>query len=220
MSFDLSLLTNYGPQFLAGLETTFWSWLIGSLLAMLLGFGLAIPLTFGSSYAAKAIRCYVELIRGTPLLVQLFVLYYGGPSIGLTLSALSVGIIGLMIYGSAYFAEIFRAGFNSVAKGQTEAAISFGFDRRATVRYVLLPQMLALCTPPATNLLVILLKDTAVLSIITVPELTFQVTGITVETFRFVEPFVVLAALYWVLTEITSFLGRYFEQRVGVYLKA
>jgi polar amino acid transport system permease protein len=220
MTFDYTVLVRYAPQLIAGLEVTVSSWLMGSLLAMLLGFVLALPLSFRTSALAKAVRLYIEVIRGTPLLVHLFVLYYGGPTIGLTMSAFTVGVVGLMLYGGAYFAEIFRAGFNSVPKGQTEAATSFGFGRAATIRYVLVPQMLALCIPPSTNLLVILLKDSAVLSIITVPELTFQVTGITIETFRFVEPFVALAAAYWLLTEATSLLGRRLEDRIGVYLRA
>ena len=150
--------------------------------------------------------------------MQLFVFYYGGATVGITLSAFTVGLLGLSLYGSAYFAEIFRAGFESLAKGQTEAAISFGFSRWDTLRFVVLPQILLMIIPPSTNLLIILMKDTAILSIITVPELTFQVTGMTVETFTFVEPFMVLAAVYWTLTELTSYLGKRLERRVGKYM--
>jgi polar amino acid transport system permease protein len=161
---------------------------------------------------------YVEIFRGTPLLVQLFVFYYGGSTIGITLSSFTVGLLGLSLYGSVYFAEIFRAGFESLAKGQTEAAISFGFSRWHTLRFVVLPQILVMIVPPTTNLVIILTKDTAVLSIITVPELTFQVTGMTAETYTFVEPFIVLAAVYWILTELTSYLGKRVERRVGRYM--
>ncbi len=218
MSLDLSLFAEYGPQLLEGLRFTVVIWLLGSALGIAIGFLLGVVLVSRNRAAAGLVRLYVELFRGTPLLVQLFLLYYGGPSVGLTLSAFTVGLLGLGLYGSAYFAEIFRAGFESVPRGQIEAALSFGFPRGARLRHVILPQMLALVVPPSTNLLIILLKDTAVLSIITVPELTFQVTGMTVETFTFVEPFLALAAFYWLLTELTSYLGRRFESRVGAYL--
>ncbi len=218
MNIDLQLFVNYGPQLLQGLTITIVVWLLGSGVAILLGFGLALSMSSSHSVLTLIVRAYIDLFRGTPLLVQLFILYYGGPNIGLTLSAFTVGLLGLGLYGSAYFAEIFRAGFESVPVGQIEAAFSFGFTRSARILHVVLPQMLLLVIPPSTNLLIILLKDTAVLSIVTVPELTFQVTGMTVETFAFVEPFVALAAFYWILTEITSYLGRLLESRIGSYL--
>jgi polar amino acid transport system permease protein len=218
MSIDLPLFAKYAPQLLDGIKFTVVIWLLGSLLAVLIGFALALALVSRSRLLSTLVRGYVEFFRGTPLLVQLFLLYYGGPSIGLTLSAFTVGLLGLGLYGSAYFAEIFRAGFDSIPKGQIEAAYSFGLTRGARLLHIVLPQMLVLVIPPSTNLLIILLKDTAVLSIITVPELTFQVTGVTIETFAFVEPFLALAAVYWILTELTSFIGRHLEYRVGGYL--
>jgi polar amino acid transport system permease protein len=218
MSIDLPLFAKYAPQLLDGMKFTVVIWLLGSLLAVFIGFGLALALVSRSRLLSTLVRGYVEFFRGTPLLVQLFILYYGGPSIGLTLSAFTVGLLGLGLYGSAYFAEIFRAGFDSVQKGQIEAAYSFGLTRGARLQHIVLPQMLVLVIPPSTNLLIILLKDTAVLSIVTVPELTFQVTGMTIETFAFVEPFVALAAVYWILTELTSYIGRQLEYRAGGYL--
>jgi polar amino acid transport system permease protein len=218
MNIDLHLFVNYGPQLLHGLKITIAVWLLGSAVAILLGLALALSMTSAYSGLTLLIRAYVEFFRGTPLLVQLFILYYGGPNIGLTLSAFTVGLLGLGLYGSAYFAEVFRAGLESVPAGQLEAAFSFGFSRLARIQHIVLPQMLLLVIPPSTNLLIILLKDTAVLSIVTVPELTFQVTGMTVETFAFIEPFMALAAFYWILTEITSYFGRRLEDRIGGYL--
>jgi polar amino acid transport system permease protein len=219
VSFDLSLLGQYAPQLLKGLQLTMVVWLAGSLLAIVLGFLLGCALLSKHRAVIFPARCYVEFFRGTPLLVQLFVAYYGGPSIGITLNAFTVGVFGLGFYGAAYFAEIFRAGFASVPAGQIDAARSFGIPRWSRVRYVIVPQMLVLALPPSITLLIILLKDTAILSIVTVPELTFQVTGMTIETFAFVEPFAVLAALYWGLTELVSFFGRQAEYRLGQYLQ-
>jgi polar amino acid transport system permease protein len=215
VSFDLSLLGQYAPQLLKGLQLTMVVWLAGSLLAIVLGFLLGCALLSMHRAVIFPARCYVEFFRGTPLLVQLFVAYYGGPSIGITLNAFTVGVFGLGFYGAAYFAEIFRAGFASVPAGQIDAARSFGIPRWSRVRYVIVPQMLVLALPPSITLLIILLKDTAILSIVTVPELTFQVTGMTIETFAFVEPFALLAALYWGLTELVSVFGRQAEYRLG-----
>jgi polar amino acid transport system permease protein len=217
--FDLALLGQYAPQLLKGFELTVVVWLAGSLLAVMLGFALGCALLSKHRAVTIAVRCYVEFFRGTPLLVQLFVAYYGGPSIGITLNAFTVGVFGLGFYGAAYFAEIFRAGFASVPAGQIDAARSFGIPRWSRIRHVIMPQMLVLSVPPSITLLIILLKDTAILSIVTVPELTFQVTGMTIETFAFVEPFAALAAIYWGLTELVSFLGRRAEYRLNRYLQ-
>lgn len=219
MTFSLSLLGQYAPQLLKGFELTVIVWLAGSLFAVVLGFALGCALLSKHSGLTFPVRCYVEFFRGTPLLVQLFVAYYGGPSIGITLSAFTVGVVGLGLYGAAYFAEIFRAGFASVPAGQIDAARSFGIPVWSRIRRIILPQMLVLSVPPGITLLIILLKDTAILSIVTLPELTFQVTGMTIETFAFVEPFAALAALYWGLTELVAFLGRRAEYRLGRYLQ-
>jgi polar amino acid transport system permease protein len=218
MSLDLSLFRSYGPHLLHGLELTVVVWLLGSALGIVGGFVLGLALSLGHRALSLPIRWYIEFFRGTPLLVQLFIAYYGGPSIGIALDAFSVGVLGLALYGAAYFAEIFRAGFASVPPGQLEAARSFAMRRSARVRHILLPQMLVLVVPPITNMLIILLKDTAILSIVTVPELTFEVTGMSVETFTFVEPFLVLALVYWGLTELTAYCGRRAELRFGAYL--
>jgi polar amino acid transport system permease protein len=215
----MSLFEQYAPQFLDGLKYTVAIWIIGSVIAVVLGFIFGFALFVGNRAMTLLLRGYVGMFRGTPLLAQLFLIYYGGPSIGITLDATTVGILGFSLYGSAYFAEIFRAGFASISKGQLEAASSFGLSKYARMRYIILPQTFVLIIPPGINLLIILLKDTAVLSIVTVPELTFQVTGMTLETFTFVGPFGVLAALYWILTELVAFLGRRLEVRVGRYLQ-
>ncbi len=215
---DLSLFNDHGGQLIDGLKLTIVIWLLGAALAAALGFALSLALTAGNRVIAVFTRAYIELFRGTPLLAQLFLVYYGGPSVGVTLDAFTVGVLGIGLYGAAYFAEIFRAGFASMAKDQIEAARSFGLSRYARIRHIILPQILVLVVPPSTNLIIILLKDTAILSVVTVPELTFQVTGITIETFTFVEPFLMLAVLYWALTELVSFLGRRLELRLGRYL--
>ena len=106
MTFDIGLLQQYAPDLLSGLRLTIEIWLAGSLIALAVGMTLGIPLTFARPGLRLAVRCYVEFFRGTPLLVQLYLLYYGGPRIGLTLNAMTAGLIGLGLYGGAYFAEL------------------------------------------------------------------------------------------------------------------
>lgn len=215
MSFSLSLLQQYAPDLLQGLWLTFQIWIAGSAIAVVVGAVLGGMLAFAPRAVAWPIRCYVEFFRGTPLLVQLFLLYYGGPYAGLRLSAIGAGLTGLGLYGGAYFAELFRSGFTSIPPGQIEAARAFGYSRRDTLRHIVLPQALILMLPPAVNLLVVILKDTAILSILTVPELTFQVTGMTLDTFAFVEPYTALAVGYWLLVELTARLGNAAERHLS-----
>lgn len=214
MSLDWSLLAEYAPALAHGTLLTIVLWLAGSVLALGIGFAMALLLAAGPGFLRAPIRCYVEFFRGTPLLVQLFLAYAGGPQIGITLSAFTVGLWGLGLYGGAYFTEIFRAGFAAIPPGQLDAARSFGFSRAQSVRHVVVPQIMVLVLPPAVNMLIVILKDTAVLSILTIPELTFQVTGMTLETFAFVEPYLALAVLYWALVELTALGGRVTEARL------
>lgn len=218
MSFDPQLFVQYGPDLLSGLALTIEIWIVGSLIALAVGAALGTLLTFGPQSIRVAIRCYVELFRGTPLLVQLFLLYYGGPQIGIVLSAMTAGLLGLGLYGGAYFTELFRAGLTSVPAGQIQAARAFGYSKRHTLIRIILPQALVLMLPPSINLLLIVLKDSAILSILTIPELTFQVTGMTLETFAFVEPYLALALGYWLLVELTSWLGQLAERRLSRHL--
>jgi polar amino acid transport system permease protein len=164
------------------------------------------------------LRAGIEVVRGTPFLVQLFFLYYGGPSIGLQLEPVSAGILGLGVYGSAYFAEVFRAGFRAVPRGQVEAATCLGMGRWQTVRRIMLPQMLVVIVPSLSNTIIVLSKETAVLSVITVPELTGVLTGIGSLSYAFVEVLVALCVGYLLLVELTAAMGRWAERKVGRFM--
>ena len=158
------------------------------------------------------------MFRGTPFLVQLFLIYEGGPSIGLRLSATAAGILGLALYSSAYFAEIFRAGFAAVPAGQVEAAVSVGMTPFDTMRRVMLPGALIAAVPAIVNMLIILSKETVVLSIITVPELMYQVQTMAAETFTAFGAIFAMAVFYWLLVEAVSRVGARIEARVTSYL--
>ena len=211
---DTDMIARYGPLLLAGLVTTLRVCALASVIALLAGLVLALLLRARLLVVRAAARAYVEVMRGTPILVILFLLYYGGPSFGLVLDAEPVGILGLGFYGAGYFAEIFRAGFESIPKGQIEAARMVGLTPRQIVYRIQIPQMLGLIVPPAVNQIIILVKESAVLSIITVAELTKNATQMANETFAVVEPFLAVAVLYWVLIEAIALSGRWIERRV------
>lgn len=215
---DLSLLVQYGPALLRGFGITILCWGAGCLIGMVLGFALMLLRQLPVKPLRWVIRVYIEVIRGTPFLIQLFLLYSGGPSIGLRLEATTAGILGLGIYGSAYFAEIFRAGYQAVPKGQVEAALSLGMSYGAILRRVIVPAMLVSTIPAIVNMMAILTKETVVLSIITVPELMYEMQTMAAETFATFETILGMALFYWLLVEVVSRLGRRLEARVTRFL--
>ncbi|WP_114815293.1 amino acid ABC transporter permease [Paraburkholderia kururiensis] len=216
--FDPTVITHNLPAIGAGFAMTLGTWLAGVAIGIVLGFAIALLQLFCGRWVRGALRVYIELLRGTPFLVQLFLLYYGGPSFGITLEPLTAGVLGLGVYGSAYFAEVFRAGFRSVPRGHLEAASCLGFTRWQAVWRIQLPQMAVLIVPALVNLIIVLSKETAVLSIVTVPELTFVLTGIGSATFAFVETLLALCVCYLVLVELASRTGQWAEARLARFM--
>jgi len=215
LTFHPDVLTNHLPEIGAGLAMTVATWAASTLAGAAIGFGAALAQQAGGRFVRAAIRVYVELFRGTPFLVQLFLLYYGGPAFGLTFDPLTAGVIGLALYAGAYFTEAFRSGFSAVPKGHVEAASCLGLSRWQTTFRVQLPQMLVLILPALTNLTIVLSKETAVLSIVTVPELTFVLTGIGSASFAFVETLLALSVCYLLLVEMATWVGAAVERRVA-----
>jgi len=215
---DLGILLQYWPILLNGFGLTILCWVLGTVFGMALGLVIALALRYGPRPLRWLIQAYIEIIRGTPFLVQLFVLYYGGPLLGLRLEALPAGLLGLTVYGSPYFAEIFRSGFGAVPVGQLEAARAIGMSEPTIVRRILLPLGLVSALPALVNFSIILTKETVILSIITVPELMYSVQRMSTETFRYLEANLVLALFFWGLVETISRVGRRLEARVTRHL--
>ncbi len=215
---EFSILQQYGPLLLKGFGTTILCWLLGTVFGMALGLAIALVQRYAPRPVRWVVQIYIEIIRGTPFLVQLFLLYYGGPLIGLRLDAVPAGLLGLTVYGSPYFAEIFRSGFRGVPLGQIEAARAIGMSEPVIVRRILLPLGLVSALPALVNFSIILTKETVILSIITVPELLYQVQRMSAETFRYLEANFVLALFFWGLVEAVSHLGRRFEAVVTRHL--
>ena len=156
---------------------------------------------------------YVELMRNTPLLVQLYILYFMMANV-LGLERLQAGILSLALYESAFAAEIFRSGFNSVPTGQYDAARSLGLSRTFVYRLVVLPQMLPLILPPLTNLFVNLFKHSSIVTVIALGDLTDAARNAIYETFLVFEIWLAVAAIYIVISSAASLLIRKWETRI------
>jgi polar amino acid transport system permease protein len=215
---SVAILWHYAPSLLSGFGVTILCWCAGSAIGLIVGFAIALLQRLRIAPLLWFLRIYIEIIRGTPFLVQLFLLYSGGPFIGLRLEATTAGILGLGIYSSAYFAEAFRAGFGAVPRGQIEAASSIGMNGLDILWRISLPTMLVATLPSIVNLLIILSKETVVLSIITVPELMYQMQTMAAETFTAFTAIFAMAVFYWLLVEAISRLGARLERRVTAFM--
>jgi His/Glu/Gln/Arg/opine family amino acid ABC transporter permease subunit len=189
-----------------------------SLLAILIGAVLGIVFGLiqvgGPQPLRVLVKSYVSFIRGVPLLVIIFLVYFGLPGIGLTLSAFASGAIALGLNSAAFMAEIVRAGLQSIEVGQTEAAKSIGLSQAQTALFVLLPQSLRRIVPPTTNEFIQLVKGSSLLSVIGVYELTRSGQTIIARTFAAFEIYLGIAAFYLVLIGILSAGSAYLERRV------
>jgi len=183
------------------------STLLGLLWALMRVSGIA-PLTWASA-------AIINLIRGIPIIVLLFYLYFVMPDLGVTLTALQAAIIGLGIAYSAYQAENFRAGIEAIDKGQIEAAQAIGMGWALTMRRVILPQAVRIVLPPYGNIMIMMLKDSSQASTITVAELALQGKLIASSTFKNTSVFTLVALMYLTMSIPLILLVRHFEKRAG-----
>jgi polar amino acid transport system permease protein len=158
---------------------------------------------------------YVLLIRGTPLLVQLFLLFFGLPQLGVTLPAFACGVLGLGLYSGAYVSEIVRGAIQSIDRGQVLAAQSLGMTERQVMRHVVLPQALVRMIPPLGNEFIALIKNSALVSLLTIPDLMHEGQKIIAVSYRSLEVYLAVAAVYLVLTGSTAWGLRRVEHRLG-----
>ncbi|KOS54659.1 amino acid ABC transporter permease [Rhodococcus rhodochrous] len=157
---------------------------------------------------------YIEVVRNTPLLLQLYLVYFALPSLGIDLDPITAGIVALSVNNSAYVAEIYRAGFEAIPKGLTEAASALGLSGRTTFVHVRLVPALRTVLPALTNQVILLFLASSVASIIAVPELMHVMMGITTTTFRTIETFVVGGILYFAVAFVLALTSRVIETRM------
>lgn len=218
MSFNFAIITDNLPQILAGLRLTIILWLVGTVAGMALGFLLALLRTSRHWQIRLLVSVYQSIFRGTPFLVQIFLLYYGGPLIGLMLSAEVAGVLGLALYSAAYFTEIFRAGFAAVHIGQAEAGRICGLSEFQILCHIQLPQMMVTITPALIGMFIVMSKETAILSVMTVPDITAVLSGIGSATFTYIETLLTLVLCYWALVGLTTWVGAKVERHMQRHL--
>lgn len=184
-------------------------------MALAVAFGLVLALTnlYAPRPAAYLARAYIEVFRGTPLLIQLYLIFYGLPNIGIRLTPLAAAIIGLGLNYAAYEAENYRAGIQSIPKGQMEAALSLGMARSQALRYVIVPQAMRLVIPPVTNDFIALFKDSSIVSVITMVELTKIYGQLASTYYDYIGVGLLTAAIYFLMGLPFVRLARWVEAR-------
>ena len=216
MELDFAPVWAGWPDLLRGARATI------EVTAASLGLGCALGLFGGLGRLDPACRplyaissAYVLLIRGTPLLVQLFLLFFGLPQFGIVLPAFACGVLGLGLYSGAYVSEIVRGAIQSIDRGQVLAAQSLGMTPRQVMRHVVLPQALVRMIPPLGNEVIALIKNSALVSLLTIDELMHEGQKIIAVSYRSLEVYVAVAAVYLVLTGSTAWVLRRIEQRLN-----
>lgn len=215
MELDFSPVWAGLPQLLRGawvtVEITSVALVLGCALGLLVGIGRLKPqrrIVYGICTA------YVAAIRGTPLLVQLFILFFGLPQFGILLPAFFCGVIGLGIYSGAYVSEIVRGSIQSIDRGQMEAARSLGMSYGKAMRNIVLPQALVRMIPPLGNEFIALIKNSALVSLLTIHDLMHEGQKIISVSYRSLEVYLAVAVMYFVLTGLTTLALRRIEQRL------
>ncbi len=205
----------FNPYLLNGAVTTLWLTLVAIAGGLVLGFLLALARLSRQRWLNAPAHFYIWVFRGTPLLVQLIIIYTGLPQLGLKLSVIESALLGLILNEAAYLAEIVRGGIQSISTGQTNAARAVGFSSAQTMRYIVMPQAMRLIVPTLGNSINGLLKTTSITSVISMEELLRRTQVLIQEKFMVLELFIVAAIYYLLLTTAWDFIQRRIERYYG-----
>lgn len=213
MEFDWNIYTTYWPYIVSGVRYTVLICVVSITLGTCLA-SMVCLLRISRNRALRGVAiCYIEVLRNTPFLIQAFIVFYALPAYGVRMTPLFAGILTLTIYGSAYFAEIMRGAINAVPKGQLQSARALGIPYFTAMKRMVLPQSIRGMLPPLTNQFIMLIKESSVLSVITVAELTYEAHRIVGISFSPVEVYVWIAIIYWVINSITANLMERLQRR-------
>jgi glutamine transport system permease protein len=216
MDFRFDIIYNYLPMFLKGTLLTIGLSLsgifIGCFLGLLIGFGKMIP----NPFLRLPFVWYINFFRGTPLFVQILLIHFGVVPLFMTpANPIVTAIIALSLNGAAYIAEIFRAGIQSIDKGQTEAARTIGMTKFQAMRYIILPQAIKRMIPPLGNEFIVLLKDSSIVAVIAAPELMYAGRALNGHHYLVWEPYLTVALIYLFLTLSLTYALNYTERRLA-----
>ncbi|MDB6049566.1 MAG: Amino acid transporter permease [Pseudomonas sp.] len=216
MNFDCAFAWSIVPDLLQGLLVTLQVVVLGFLLAVLVGLLLAITRRSRFPVVSGLTKAYLSFFRNTPLMVQLYVLFFAFPLAGITLPAISTGVIGLGLYYGAYISDAFRAAIEGIPTGQWEAAKALDFDTSTTWQRIVLPQTIKPMLPILGNYLIGMFKETPLLAVITIPELFQAAKQVAGMTYRYNEPYTLMALMFLAISVPTSLLFKYLESRSHV----
>ena len=210
------ILTKYGPLLLEGLRNTLLLTCISYIIGLVLGLGLSILRVYGPLWVKAIVATYTEIFRGTPMVVQLFLIYYSLPSIGVKLDPFTSAIIAIGLNSGAYQAEYFRSAIGSISLGQWEAALSIGMKKATVIRTIVIPQVFRVALPALTNEMIYLLKYSSIAYFITVPELVYTGKIIGTRTFMYLQVYTVIAVIYVIFSLLFSELFFRVEKRISI----
>jgi His/Glu/Gln/Arg/opine family amino acid ABC transporter permease subunit len=215
VGFDWSVVWYAVPYLLHGALVTLEISICAMAAGTVVGLGCGLISMSDRTVLKAIVRAYVYFVRGTPALVQIFLIYFALPRIGFELSPFASGVVALAFNSGGFIAEIVRAGLQSIDAGQTEAALSIGMTGRQSTLFILLPQSLRRITPPLTNELITLIKSSSLLSVISIAELTRSAQVIIAERFTPFELYAELAVFYLVIISVLAWFSEYLERRLA-----
>lgn len=213
MEWDWAFVWQIMPTLLEGLKITILATILGAIVAAVFGLILAIARRSPVKAISRPVGFFAQFIRGTPLLVQLYFIFYVLPDIGIRLSPLVAGVIGLGIHYGTYAAEVYRSGIDNVPRGQWEAARATNLTIRQSWIHVVLPQAIPPMIPALANYFIAMFKETPLLSAITVLELMNQAKSIANSNYRYIEPMTLVGVFFLVISLISVFALRWLEER-------
>ena len=216
MTFSLDDMIAFLPSLLQGALITIAVSLLAFVLACVLGLALGLTRMARLLPLRMLAAAYIQFIRGTPLLLQLFFIYYVLPYAGITLTPFASGVIGLTMNYAAYMAEVFRSGIQAIARGQWEAAFAVGMSRRLLMKRIVLPQALRIIVPSLGNFFVSIFKDSALVSVLTLRDLMFSGQLLASATFKHFEIFTMVALIYFLISYPAAKLVEYVEVRLDI----
>ncbi|EPL4061745.1 amino acid ABC transporter permease, partial [Pseudomonas aeruginosa] len=207
------------PFLLQGAMYTVLFAAVSMVLGLILGFSVAVVRVTKVPVVSQIAAVYVSAFRGTPLLVQIFVLYYGLPSVGIEFTPVTAGILALTLNVAAYLSESMRGAILGIDKGQWEAGLSVGLTWGQTLWNIITPQALRLAVPSLSNSLISLIKDTSLISVITVTELMLATKEVIAETFQPLPLYLAAAGIYWLLSALFERVQKALENRLTAPLR-
>lgn len=213
--FNFNILLDAYPLLLEGLLVTIKISILSFIFALFMGIVVGVSRS-NSKRLNRLLAPYVEVFRGTPLLIQLFFIYYGLPSLGLKMNNYTAGVVGLGLNGGAYISEIIRGALYSVERGQQEAAYSLGLNWLQSMIFIIIPQAIRVAIPPLVNSFSATIKESSLVSVLAITELTRVSQLVYTRTFRAFEVYLAVGALYFLMIYFASYISKYLERKFHV----